>query len=75
MSPYYASKKAHTMGQDVQSALLQMVKKQKADNFKDELKRGRNLTVLEIKKLDTTLKREYRDHVLEEHAQNSVYLQ
>lgn len=75
MSPYYASKKAYTMGQDVQSSLLQMVKKQKADNFKDELKRGRNLTVLEIKKLDTTLKREYRDHVLEEHDQNSVYLQ
>ena len=63
------------MGENLQSKLMQQVKRQNAANFKRELKRGRNLTVLEIAKLDTTLKREYRDHVLEEHDQNSVYLQ
>jgi len=62
------------MGHIIQAKLLEQAKKQKADNFKKELKRGRNLTVLEIRQLDTTLKQEYRDHVLEEHDQNSVYL-
>ena len=45
---------------------LDRVQKERKKNFNKELEEGKKLTFLEIRRLNTMLKREYVNHIMEE---------
>ena len=46
--------------------ILDRVQKERKKNFNKELEEGKKLTFLEIRRLNTMLKREYVNHIMEE---------
>ena len=68
-------KKRNVMEDLLVRDILDRVQKERKKNFNKELEEGKKLTFLEIRRLNTILKREYVNHIMEEDDNVRDYIQ
>lgn len=67
--------KAIAMEEKIIAHILHRVKEERKKNFKNELEEGKKLTFLQIRRLNTMLKREYVNHIVKEDDKVKEYIE